>query len=173
MIVSSADGHETTSDLSLYVKVCPPQRWRGAPGGDLDEAGKDDLQAGENWSTSVFARTRPQFPSVAASMMPVSCLRNWGSAATRWDMATKLPGGRLLGGKDDFAADRAASGDMLRVYPRDGLLRPYQPGVPGARRPLRCLAGEAEIRQFLEVARTLAPVCLSPLIFLVSQNLTS
>jgi hypothetical protein len=55
----------------------------------------------------------------------------------------------LLGGKDHFAADRAASEEMLRIYPETAFSARANRAFLG--RAVRYLAGEAGIRQFLDI----------------------
>jgi S-adenosyl methyltransferase len=55
----------------------------------------------------------------------------------------------LLGGKDNFAADRAASDAVLKVYPELALTVRANRAFLG--RAVRYLAGEAGIRQFLDI----------------------
>jgi hypothetical protein len=55
----------------------------------------------------------------------------------------------LLGGKDNYAADRAASEEMLRIYPDTGFSARANRAFLG--RAVRYLAGEAGIRQFLDI----------------------
>lgn len=55
----------------------------------------------------------------------------------------------LLGGKDNFAADRAAAEAMIEAYPT--MLEMVQANRAFLRRAVRFLAGEAGIRQFLDV----------------------
>jgi S-adenosyl methyltransferase len=55
----------------------------------------------------------------------------------------------LLGGKDHYAADRAASEEMLRIYPDTGFSARANRAFLG--RAVRYLAGEAGIRQFLDI----------------------
>jgi hypothetical protein len=54
-----------------------------------------------------------------------------------------------LGGKDNFAADRVAAEAMLKIYPDTGSsARAYRAFLG---RAVRYLAGEARIRQFLDI----------------------
>ena len=55
----------------------------------------------------------------------------------------------LLGGKDHFAADRAASEEMLKIYPDTASTARANRAFLG--RAVRYLAGEAGIRQFLDI----------------------
>jgi S-adenosyl methyltransferase len=55
----------------------------------------------------------------------------------------------LLGGKDNFAADRAASDAVLKVYPELALTVRANRAFLG--RAVRYLAGEAGMRQFLDI----------------------
>src|ERR1700753_2452000 len=55
----------------------------------------------------------------------------------------------LLGGKDNYAADRAASEEMLKVYPETGFSARANRALLG--RAVRYLAAEAGIRQFLDI----------------------
>jgi hypothetical protein len=55
----------------------------------------------------------------------------------------------LLGGKDNFAADRAAAEAMLKIYPDTGSSARANRAFLG--RAVRYLAGEAGIRQFLDI----------------------
>jgi hypothetical protein len=55
----------------------------------------------------------------------------------------------LLGGKDNFAADRAASEEMLRIYPDTASSARANRAFLG--RAVRYLAGETGIRQFLDI----------------------
>jgi hypothetical protein len=76
----------------------------------------------------------------------------------------------LLGGKDNYAADRAAGDALIEAYP--GLLSSVRANRAFLARTVRCLAGEAGIRQFLdigtgipivdnthEIAQAVAPGC--------------
>jgi len=55
----------------------------------------------------------------------------------------------LLGGKDNFAADRTAGEQVLRIMPEMGLVA--RSGREFLARAVRFLAGEAGVRQFLEL----------------------
>jgi S-adenosyl methyltransferase len=55
----------------------------------------------------------------------------------------------LLGGKDNYAADRAASEEMLKIYPETAFSARANRAFLG--RAVRYLAGEAGIRQFLDI----------------------
>ena len=55
----------------------------------------------------------------------------------------------LLGGKDNYAADREAAGELLNVVP--GAARAAQENRAFLGRAVRFLAGEAGIRQFLDI----------------------
>jgi S-adenosyl methyltransferase len=55
----------------------------------------------------------------------------------------------LLGGKDNFAADRVAAEAMLKIYPDTGSSARANRAFLG--RAVRYLAGEAGIRQFLDI----------------------
>src|ERR671932_1745351 len=55
----------------------------------------------------------------------------------------------LLGGKDNFAADRAAAEQGLRANPHSRI--PPRENRAFLRRVVRFLAGEAGIRQFLDI----------------------
>jgi S-adenosyl methyltransferase len=55
----------------------------------------------------------------------------------------------LLGGKDHFDADRTASEAMLKIYPDTGFSARANRAFLG--RAVRYLAGEAGIRQFLDI----------------------
>src|ERR1700754_2947982 len=55
----------------------------------------------------------------------------------------------LLGGKDNYAADRAASEEMLKVYPETGFSARANRAFLG--RAVRYLAAEVGIRQFLDI----------------------
>jgi hypothetical protein len=55
----------------------------------------------------------------------------------------------LLGGKDNYAADRAAAEEMLKIYPDTGFSARANRAFLG--RAIRYLAGEAGIRQFLDI----------------------
>jgi hypothetical protein len=55
----------------------------------------------------------------------------------------------LLGGKDNFAADRTAGEQVLRIMPEMGLVA--RSGREFLARAVRFLAGEAGVRQFLDI----------------------
>jgi hypothetical protein len=55
----------------------------------------------------------------------------------------------ILGGKDNFAADRAAAAAMIDAYPSIGVA--MRENRAFLRRAVRFLAGEAGIRQFLDI----------------------
>jgi hypothetical protein len=55
----------------------------------------------------------------------------------------------LLGGKDHYAPDRAAAEEMLKIYPDTGFSARANRAFLG--RAVRYLAGEAGIRQFLDI----------------------
>ena len=55
----------------------------------------------------------------------------------------------LLGGKDNYAADRAASEEMLKIYPEAAYSARANRAFLG--RAVRYLAGQAGIRQFLDI----------------------
>jgi len=55
----------------------------------------------------------------------------------------------LLGGKDNYAADRVAGGKMLEIYPDTAFTARANRAFLG--RAVRYLAGEAGIRQFLDI----------------------
>jgi trans-aconitate methyltransferase len=55
----------------------------------------------------------------------------------------------LLGGKDNFAADRAAGAAMIAAYP--GIVQLVRANRAFLGQAVRLLAGEAEIRQFLDI----------------------
>jgi hypothetical protein len=55
----------------------------------------------------------------------------------------------LLGGKDNYAADRAAAEEALKIYPDWAFTAQANRAFLG--RVIRYLAGEAEIRQFLDI----------------------
>ncbi|MGH3247305.1 MAG: SAM-dependent methyltransferase [Trebonia sp.] len=55
----------------------------------------------------------------------------------------------LLGGKDNYAADRAAAEEMLKVYPDTASSARANRAFLG--RAVRCLAADAGIRQFLDI----------------------
>ena len=55
----------------------------------------------------------------------------------------------LLGGKDNYVADRAASEEMLKIYPETGFSARANRAFLG--RAVRYLAAEAGIRQFLDI----------------------
>jgi hypothetical protein len=55
----------------------------------------------------------------------------------------------LLGGKDNYAADRAASEAVLRIYPEMAFNARANRAFLG--RVVRYLAGQAGIRQFLDI----------------------
>ena len=55
----------------------------------------------------------------------------------------------LLGGKDNYAADREAAGELLKVVP--GAARAARDNRAFLGRAVRFLAGEAGIRQFLDI----------------------
>jgi hypothetical protein len=55
----------------------------------------------------------------------------------------------LLGGKDNYASDRAAAEEMLRIYPDTASSARANRAFLG--RAVRYLAGEAGIRQFLDI----------------------
>jgi hypothetical protein len=55
----------------------------------------------------------------------------------------------LLGGKDNYAADRAAAEEMLKIYPETAFTARANRAFLG--RVIRYLAGEAGIRQFLDI----------------------
>lgn len=62
----------------------------------------------------------------------------------------------LLGGKDNFAADRAAAGRILEIEPRADSAARQNRAFLG--RAVRFLAGEAGIRQFLDIGSGLPTV---------------
>ena len=55
----------------------------------------------------------------------------------------------LLGGKDNFSADRAAGDKVIAAYP--GIVRAVKVNRAFLGRAIRYLAGEAGVRQFLDI----------------------
>ena len=80
--------------------------------------------------------------------------RDAAGKARQWAFDTRLANHArvydyLLGGKDNYAADRAAAEAALKVWPGLAFHRAGEPGVSRPRGPL--LAGEVGMRQFLDI----------------------
>ena len=92
--------------------------------------------------------TAKWFPGIASTTKDVDLRTNVPHSARIWNY--------WLGGKDNFPADRAAGDHVRQIFP--GIVRTARAQRDFLGRAIRYLAGEAGIRQFLDIGTGLPTV---------------